>query len=307
MPQGTLLLISKTILPIFTIVGVGFLFSKVTKLKLDPLIDIIIYITTPCLVFTSMINKEFIIGEFLDIASGAFFVMLCGGFLIFLFSKIRRFDPRPFYFPIMFPNTGNMGLSVSLFAFGAVGLSKGIIYYVVTCLIFFSLGVYLLSKKSGIKTTLKIPVIYAAILGIILSIYRQPLIQFLNTHPFFLDFLRIGKGTIEMVARPTIPLMLLMLGYRLSNTKVTSFRLPLACALARIVMGLSLALIFVNLFKITGLNRAIIILISSLSSPVASFMFAQKFDARPELAASTTLISTLLMIITIPLVLAFVV
>jgi len=252
-----------------------------------------------------MINKEFIIGEFLNIALGACFVMLGGGFLIFLFSKIKRIDPRPLYFPIMFPNTGNMGLSVSLFAFGAVGLSKGIIYYVVSCILFYSLGVYLLSRESGIKTTLKIPVIYAAIIGIILSIYRQPLIQFLDAHSFFFEFLRIGKRTIEMVARPTIPLMLLILGYRLSRTKVTSFRLPLICALARIVMGLSLALIFVNLFKITGLNRAIIILISSLSSPIASFMFAQKFDARPELAASTILISTLLMIITIPLVLAF--
>ncbi len=305
MPQGTLLLISRTILPIFTIVGVGFLFSRITKLKLDPLIDIIIYITTPCLVFTSMINKEFVVREFLDIALGAFFVMLCGGFLVFLFSKIRRFDARPFYLPIMFPNTGNMGLSVSLFAFGTVGLSKGIIYYVASCLLFFSLGIYLLNRKTGIKTTLKIPVIYAAIIGVILSIYRQPLIQFLNAHSFFLEFLRIGKGTIEMVARPTIPLMLLMLGYRLSNTKITSFRLSFACALARIVMGFSLALIFVNLFKITGLNRAVIILISSLSSPVASFMFAQKFDTEPELAASTILISTLLMIITIPLVLAF--
>jgi len=305
MPQGTLLLISRTILPIFIIIEVGFLFSRITKLRLDPLIDIIIYITTPCLVFTSMINKEFVAREFLNIAFGAFFVMLCGGLLIFLFSKIRRFDPRPFYLPIMFPNTGNMGLSVSLFAFGIIGLSQGIIYYVASCLLFYSLGVYLLSKKSGIKTTLKIPVIYAAILGIILSIYRQPLIQFLNTHPFLFEYLRIGKRTIEMVARPTIPLMLLTLGYKLSNTKVTSFRLPLACALARIVMGLSLALIFVNLFKITGLNRAVIILISSLSSPVASFMFAQKFNAEPELAASTILISTLLMIITIPLVLAF--
>lgn len=305
MPQGTLLLISRTILPIFTIVGVGFLFSRITKLKLDPLIDIIIYITSPCLVFTSMINKEFIAKEFWSIAFGAFFVMLCGGFLIFLFSRIRRFDPRPFYFPVMFPNTGNMGLSVSLFAFGTVGLSKGIIYYVASCLLFYSLGIYLLSKKSGIKNTLKIPIIYAAIMGIILSIYRVPLISFFKNHSLFFEFLRIGQRTIEMVARPTIPLMLLMLGSRLSRTKVTSFKLPLACALARIVMGLALALIFVNLFKITGPNRAIIILISSLSSPVASFMFAQKFDARPELAASVLLISTLLMIITIPLVLAF--
>lgn len=305
MPQGTLLLISKTILPIFTIVGVGFLFSKVTKLKLDPLIDIIIYVTSPCLVFTFMINKEFVAREFASIAFGAFFVMLSGGFLIFLFSRIRRFDPRPFYLPIMFSNTGNMGLPVSLFAFGVAGLSKGIIYYVASCLLFYSLGIYLLSKKSGIKTTLKIPVVYAAIMGIILGFYRQPLIQFLNPHPSFFEFLRIGKETIEMIARPTIPLMLLMLGYRLSITKVTSFRLPLICALARIVIGLSLALIFVNLFKITGLDRAIIILISSLSSPVASFMFAQKFDAQPELAASTVLISTLLMIIVIPLVLVF--
>lgn len=305
MSQGTLLLISRTILPIFTIVGVGFLFSRVTKLKLDPLGDIIIYITSSCLVFTSMINKEFVVREFASIAFGAFFVMLCGGLLIFLFSKIRRFDPRPFYLPVMFSNTGNMGLPVSLFAFGIGGLSKGVIYHVASCLLFYSLGVYLLSKKSGIKTTLKIPVVYAAIIGIILSIYRQPLTQFLNIHPLIFEFLRIGKMTVEMVAQPTIPLMLLILGYRLSNTKVASFRLPFACALARIVMGLSLALIFVNLFKITGLDRAIIILVSSLSSPIASFMFAQKFNTQPELAASTILISTLLMLITIPLVLAF--
>jgi hypothetical protein len=252
-----------------------------------------------------MINKEFVAREFASIAFGAFFVILCGGFLIFLFSRIKRFDPRPFYLPIMFSNTGNMGLSVSLFAFGITGLSKGIIYYVASCLLFYSLGVYLVSKESGIKTTLKIPVIYAAIMGIILSIYRVPLIEFSKGFPLFFEFLRIGKRIIEMVARPTIPLMLLMLGYRLSNTKVTSFRLPFACALARIVMGLSLALIFVSLFKVSGLNRAIIILVSSLSSPVASFMFAQKFNAKPELAASTILITTLLMIVTIPLVLAF--
>lgn len=305
MPQGTLLLILRTILPIFTIVGMGFLFSRVTKFKLDSIIDIIIYITSPCLVFISMINKEFIVKEFWTIAFGAFFVILCGGLLVFLFSKIRGFDPRPLYLPLMFPNTGNMGLSVSLFAFGIVGLSKGIIYYVASCLLFYSLGTYLLSRKSGIKPTLKIPVIYAAIIGIILSIYRQPLIQSLNVHPFLFEFLKIGKRTVEMVARPTIPLMLLTLGYRISNTKLTSFKTSFTCALTRIVMGFSLALLFVNLFKITGLDRAIVILVSSLSSPVASFMFAQKFDAKPELTASIIFISTLLMIIAIPLVLAF--
>jgi len=305
MPQETLLLILKTILPVFTIVGVGFLFSRITKLRLDPLVDIIIYITSPCLVFTSLVNEEFVAREFVSIALGAFFVILCGGLLVFLFSKIRRFDPRPFYLPVMFSNTGNIGLPVSLFAFGMVGLSKGIIYHVASCLLFYSLGVYLLSKKSGVKTTLKIPVTYVAIISIFLSIYRQPLTQFLDTHPFFFEFLRMGKRTIEMVAQPTIPLMLLMLGNRLANTKVVSFKLPFTCALVRIVMGLSLALIFVSLFKISGLSKAIIILISSLSSPIASFMFAQKFDARPELAASTIFITTLLMIITIPLILAF--
>lgn len=305
MPQGTLLLISRTILPIFAIVGMGFLFSRITRLKLDPLIDIIIYITSPCLVFTSIINKEFVVKEFTSIALGFAFVVLGGLLLVFLFCKLKREDPRPFYLPVAFMNTGNVGLSVSFFAFGEAGLSKGIIYYVASCILFYSLGVYLLSKESGIKTALKIPIVYAALIAIILSIYRQPLIQFLDTHSLFLEFLRIGKRTIEMVARPTIPLMLLLLGYRLSRTRVVSFRLSFACALARIGMGLLLALIFVNLFKITGLSRSIIILLSSLSSPVAGFMFAQKFNTRPELVASIILITTLLMIVTIPLVLAF--
>jgi predicted permease len=299
-------------------VGVGFLFARVTKLRLEPLIDIIIYITTPCLVFTSIVNSEFVLREFLDIALGSGFVILGGGLLVFIASRIRKFDPRAFYLPVIFPNTGNMGLSVSLFAFGAVGLSRGIIYYVVSCILFYSLGIYLVNRsrntsrparledrQSTIKTTLKIPVIYVAIIGITLSIYRQPLLQVLGSHPVLLEYVRIGAGTIAMLARPTIPLMLLVLGYRLARTRILSFRLPIVCALARIVVGFCLALIFVSCFRVTGLNRAIIILISSLSSPVASFMLAQKFDARPEVAAAVILLSTLFMIVTIPLLLVF--
>ena len=42
------------VFPVFCIIGVGYFFAKVKKLSLEPVIDILLYITIPALVISSL-------------------------------------------------------------------------------------------------------------------------------------------------------------------------------------------------------------------------------------------------------------
>jgi predicted permease len=283
--------ILKVIAPIIIITGVGYVFSRLKKINIKTLADFIIYISTPALALTLLSKQQIILKEISTIILSAVLVILGTGLVAYLFSKITRISiPTGLYLPIMFMNSGFIGYPLALFGFGALGLSKAIIYDIMNAVLIFTVGIYMVSLGKDRWQFLKIPFIYAALAGIVISLTGIKIPGFIYS-------------PLNLIGGTTIPLALFMLGCRLAHTKIVSWKLPLLASCFRLGIGFGLGFLAVFLFKVPGVSAKIVILTSSLSSAVTTVALAEEYEADPELVASTIALSTLLSIITIIIIL----
>lgn len=279
-------------LSVFLIIGLGYLFASFKRINFGDFTTILLYLTTPCLVLTSLTKIKIETVDILYLFSGALFV-ICSMGIIANFI-IRNIDGNPvgFYLPTMFMNSGNMGLPTVLLTFGEEGLLKAIIYFVTVGFSHFTLGIYLISGEKRLREVFSLPLIYAFVSGLLLNMLNINLPHF------------IAKP-LEMLGNASIPLMLLSLGYFLKQIKKVPIKMAFFAALLRIGGGFLLSLIFVSIFNPATLIKKVIILQSCMPSAVINFIFSERYKCNQELVASTIFISTLMSFFTTPIVIAF--
>jgi predicted permease len=97
--------------------------------------------------------------------------------------------------------------------------------------------------------------------------------------------------------------MLVTLGYRLFDVESLQWGHALGGALIRVGGGFAVANIAVMLIGAEGVNRQVLLLYGCLPAAVANFVLAEKYRQDPALAASIVVLSTLISVVTIPIVL----
>lgn len=278
-------------LPIIVCALLGFIFAKFRKIDIKALADFIIYIASPALVIYSLANEHLVLTDIYSIAVSAAVVILGAGLIAFFLVKIFRLSfPTGLYLPIMFMNSGFIGYPLAFFIFGHGGLSRAIIYDIMNAILIFTVGIYLVSQRKDHWQILKMPFIYAVLIGLVVSFLRINLPSGLS-------------ASFGLIGNASIPLAIFMLGYRLASIKLNSWKLSLLASVLRIGIGFGIALLMVNLFKIGPVNRQIILLSSTLPSAFTTIALAEEYDAEPELVASTIAFSMLLSLFILPLLL----
>lgn len=282
------------VFPVFSIIGIGYAFARFKKISLEPVIEVLLYLTIPALVISSLLKKEIVATDLFAVAGSALVVVLGTGFLSYLYlTIIKKQNLRGFYLPAMFMNSGNMAFPLALLAFGPEGLAVAVLYYIAIGLLVYSLGIYIAKGKDGFAEIFKLPLIYAAVAGVALNLSGYSLPGPLLT-------------TFDMLGAATIPLMQLGLGYRLFSARLSQPGMSLAASLIRIIGGFVIAYIVVTVFGIEGINRQIILLSSSMPAAVISFVVSHRYRLDSELVASTVAVSTLLSVITTPILLMWI-
>ncbi len=280
--------------PVFAIIGLGYIFACFKKISLKPLVDILLYLTIPALVITSLTETQIIPGELFLITITACGVVLGTGLLAFIYLKVTgKHDGRGIYLTTMFMNCANIPFPIALLAFGAEGLAITVLYYVAISILVYTLGIYIAKGKGGLTEVFKLPLIYATVLGLGLNFTG-------------IELPTVFMTTMEMLGIATIPLMQISLGYQLRNTKITHLRDSVAASIIRIGGGLLIAYILVTLLGIEGLPRQIIILTSAMPSAMITFVMSYRYNVQSEEVAGTVAISTIISIITIPVILYFI-
>lgn len=279
------------VFPVFAIIALGYLFASFKKISLEPIIEVLLYLTIPALIISSLAEKSFAPGEVALISLAVGGVVLGTGLLSFLYLLFtNRSGLRGFYLGTMFMNSGNMGFPLALLAFGTDGLAVAVIYFIAVGIMVYTLGVYIAKGTGGLTEIFKLPLIYAAVIGLTLNLTELRLPVPVLT-------------TLEMLGAATIPLMQLSLGYRLYSARITMLGSSIAGSALRIGGGVALAWLMVNLLGIEGLERNVIILSSAMPSAVINFVISHKYDVDSELVASIVVTSTFLSVLTTPLVL----
>jgi predicted permease len=187
-------------------------------------------------------------------------------------------------------NAGNMGIPLSLFAFGEAGMQRASLIFVIATCLQYSLGLYILNGRSNWIETFRLPLIYAAIAGLVVNLLGSKIPE-LIVQP------------LSMLGQATIPLMLISLGYRLYDVESLNWGHALGGALLRVGGGFAAANVAVMLIGAEGVNRQVLLLYGCLPAAVANFVLAEKYRQDPALAASIVVLSTFMSIFTIPIVL----
>ena len=277
------------VVPVFALISIGFCFAHWKKITLVPITELIVYLGTPSLVFTSLASRPIFLNDIFILAAGVLFIFTGVGFLIGLYFSLFRFSSRGFALPVLFMNAGNMGIPLALFAFGEPGLQRATLMFVIITFLQYSLGIYLLSGRGNWTEIFRLPLIYATIAGLILNLSRITIPELLFQ-------------PISMLGQATIPIMLVSLGYRLHEFQSLKWRHAIGGALVRIFGGFLTASIVVQLIAAEGVNRQVLLLYGALPAAVINFVLTEKYGKDPELAASIVVLSTFISMVTIPIV-----
>ena len=278
------------VIPVFLLVAAGFMFARWKKISLTSVTEIIVYLGTPSLVFSSLASKPLYAGDIAVLSAGILIIFACVGLLIRLYFFIFGFTSRGFALPTLFMNAGNMGIPLALFAFGQEGMQRATLMFVIITFLQYSLGIFILNGRGNWTEIFRLPLIYAAIAGLIFNLAQIKIPEFL-LHP------------VVMLGQATIPIMLISLGYRLYQVESLQLGHALGGALLRIFGGFAAANIAVNLIGAESVNRHVLLLYGSLPAAVVNFILTEKYRQDPGLAASIVVLSTFISIFTIPLVL----
>ena len=131
------------IFPVGLIILIGLIAGRSLPLQHQTLSQLILYVLSPALIIDSLYHNNLPIASSLALLEG--FVITSGllYLTIKLLSNIKYFSRTSrtaLVATSLFPNNGNMGLSVVSFALGTGGLTRAVIYMVGSSILMFCFG-----------------------------------------------------------------------------------------------------------------------------------------------------------------------
>lgn len=279
--------------PVMLCVLLGFAWKKLNWAYDTAMVtQLVMRVGAPCLVVASLARTP-VSQALLEQMFWVTLAMVAATALLSLAAiKLAQQPVRNYLGALLFPNVGNLGLPVCLFAFGEKGLTLALTIFMVLSIMHFTLGIALISGKSMFKELLTNPVIYSIALAVFM-IYTQ------WTLPVWLG------NTVKLLSEFTIPLMLLTLGVSLADMKFQSMGSSLYFAVARLLIGVSVGWGVAWAFDLEGVAKGVVILQSSMPVAVFNYLFAMQYDRNPQQIAGMVMISTLLSFLLIPVISTF--
>ena len=247
---------------------------------------------TPALIFHVLSDQGFQLNSYYQLAAAAFFVVIFSGLLAWPLARLLGFNIKTFVPPMMFSNSGNIGLPLALFAFGEKALPAAVMLFIVENTLHFSVGMKMMNNKISILNIIKIPMVLAAILGLSYSLTDWQLPVILGT-------------SIEMLGQVAVPLMLFSLGVRLTSIDLQDWRIGVAGAIICPATGILLVLLLSPFLSLSELQYGQLLIFGALPPAVLNFMVAEKYQQQPKQVASIVLLGNLGSLVTIPAVLYF--
>lgn len=244
-------------------------------------------VAMPCLIVATLARLEIGPEAFSQMALAGLIAMAATIAAAAAVLKLAGYSQPVYLPPLVFGNTGNIGLPLCLFAFGEEGLALAIVFFTVFLVIQFTFGIWIASGHGSVRILLRTPLVWAALIGIALQLLDIRL-------PIWIG------NTIGLIGDLAIPLMLLTLGVSLAKLKVARLGRSIALSTGRLAIGLAAGLAVATVMELDHTARGILILESTMPVAVLNYLFAARYDRSPEEVAGLVLVSTVISFITLP-------
>ncbi len=298
------LTVGTQVLELFLLIAVGYLCGKIGMLTEEgarSITDIVLYIVTPCVIVENFIRPfdPAMLSGLLTAAAAA--LLIHGATIGIAYAAFHHKVPeknRVYRFALIFSNCGYMSLPMQQAIVGPDGVFFGAVYIVVFNIVLWTFGVVLSCGDKKALSPKKIflnPCLIGMALGLVLFLFSLPVPE-------------IVHKPISFLAALNTPLPMMIVGFYLSKSHLPdAFRdkRGYLCVFFRLI---AVPMIALGGMMLCGVRDTILItcvIAAGAPAAAATTMFAAKFRNDAELSVRLVTLSTLLSVITMPLVVGF--
>lgn len=288
---GTVL---EIVAPVFLLAAIGFFWVKLGfEYRIQFVTQMAMTLSVPCLIFVSLMQAEMDPSALTSLLFASVAAYAGVTLVIWVLSIVGRLDTRTYMAPLIFGNTGNVGLPLAMFAFGEAGLSNAIVVFAVMAIISFTFGIWLVSGEGAFAKVIREPLVAATILGGVF------LWQGWET-PTFLT------NTLSLVGQMAIPMMLITLGVAVARLSPDGIAKAAFLSFVKLVICTGIAWIVADYFALGHIAFGVLVLQVATPVAVTSYLLAEKYEADSDAVAGLVVTSTLISVGALPLILALV-
>ena len=286
------MVIVQIIIPMFLLIGAGVFLHRKFHFHLKTFSNLLVYFLLPIVCFMNIYEADTsgkVIGHVL------LYLFIFNAVLIGMTSficKWFRFDrslASTFKNSSVLSNSANYGLPVSSLVFvnNPLGLSIQIIVAIAQNILTYTWGYYnviyasVKGKKDIYIKILKLPILYALILGLMFKFFSIPIPTFILT-------------PLENADHAFLAVALLTLGGQIAYIEIKSIsKMVIFSSLFRIVISPLVGLSIILLLKMDGVLAQALFISSAFPSNRSASLLALEYDNYPEIASSVVIITTL--------------
>lgn len=277
--------------------AIGYICQKKFNLNIQTLARLNIYFLVPGFIFVRLYETNIQLNIFVKILSFILLYVLILYIVVKVIAKLlklTRGTEAVFSNSVLFFNSGNYGVPVNdlVFRSDPFAASIQVIFLMFQNIFIFTYGIFSLqSVKTGklqaLLAYLKMPVIYALLLGLFLGAFSIPVPGFILVPAHY-------------VADAMIAIALFTLGAQVANIKfATGLGLVYMSLTLRLLIGPFIALGMIYAFGLSGMTAQAILIASSMPTSVNSAVIAEEYGNHPDIAAQIVLFSTLFSSVTV--------
>lgn len=193
------------------------------------------------------------------------------------------------------PNTSFIAFPVILSVLGQEGLAYAVLYDVGITIAFCSIAIFALQGGMGQKESWRSlinPSLVATVCGLIINRTGVSLPELL-------------LAPLRIMGNATVPIAMLLMGYMLGGLKFQSAAISIelgAVCICKLLIYPLLAYLLIKPFDLDPLLRMVIIMQAAMPSMASTPVLVEKYGGDGEFAATAVFVTTLLSVVTIPLV-----
>lgn len=286
-----LIRIFSIIFPVFAIAAIGYFYGRYKRPDMTFANQLNMELFVPALVFSALASKSFDLATYQQLAIGAFIITIVSGILAWPMAIWLKVNYKTFVPPMMFNNSGNMGIPLMILAFGPAALAAAIVLFIVEMVLHFTLGAYIMNHRTRFLHLLRIPMIIATVLGLGVSFSGLELPQAVAI-------------VFKMLGDISIPLLLFALGVRLNEVSFKDWRIGVWGMIFCPLSGMLIAWLIIPILHLDPIQQAMLLLFGALPPAVLNYIVSEQYQQEPEKVASIVMLGNLGSIIFIPLALA---
>lgn len=305
--MSLLSIFATAILPVVVVAMAGFALGRAKDTDPDALNTITVYVLAPALVVHSLTTSTLASGTILSVVLA---VVLFTVAMFVVAEGVGRLTGHAepllgaFVLVSVFPNTGNYGIPLADFAFGATGRSTAVLVTAIQGVLLYTVGIYIAARGSGgspladMRRVFGVPLVYAVVVALAL--------RWLGAVP---PADSTVMQTMELLGNASIPVMLLILGIQLSNVDGGSDFESVGIASAMKLL-LAPVLAFVAVLVVGFQNQTVarvVVLLLATPTGVTTIILVGAFShqtadrSASELVSATVFLTTVVSALTVTL------